>query len=243
MHVMYTLSRLLDYPDAELLEDMPGLMELVDDSQLSAASRQRIRQFAEQHAAASLMDWQATYDGLFERGRSLSLWLFEHVHGESRDRGQAMVDLISEYRQAGLEIDRHELPDFLPLFLEFLATQGPENTREWLQQVETILATLACRLEARDSDYAQLFHVLLDVAGNRVDLRALRASLRDEKRDDTREAMDKAWEEEAVTFGPGDAQDSCPSATRGTAAGGQDNAVPVTWVDFDRTRNNAVLPG
>ena len=70
------------------------------------------------------MQWQSEYDGLFERGRSLALWLFEHVHGESRDRGQAMVDLVDQYRQAGLEISQHELPDYLPLFLEFLSTQG-----------------------------------------------------------------------------------------------------------------------
>ena len=79
---------------------------------------------------------------MFERGRALGLWLFEHVHGESRDRGQAMVDLIEQYKQAGLQLNLNELPDYIPLFLEFLATQGSENAREWLSEVEHILAYL-----------------------------------------------------------------------------------------------------
>lgn len=238
MHVLYTVSRLLDYPDAQLWVDEQGLRQLVDQSSLKPASRARLHAFMDQRLAGDLMDWQAEYDALFERGRSISLWLFEHVHGESRDRGQAMVDLLSEYRKAGLEIGRKELPDFLPLFLEFLATQGPENARDWLIQVQTILATLLCRLEQRQSNYANLFQVLLDVAGNQVDLEAMRASLAGEKADDTKEAMDKAWEEEMVTFGAGDAHDSCSAggATKGSkqsTGAPTDQYVPITWVDFN----------
>jgi nitrate reductase delta subunit len=239
MHVLYTVSRLLDYPDAQLQVDAPELLELVDDSPLSIASKQRLHSFLRQRLSQPLMDWQSDYDALFERGRSVSLWLFEHVHGESRDRGQAMVDLLAEYRKAGLEIGQKELPDFLPLFLEFLATQGQENARAWLSEVETILATLLCRLEQRDSNYADLFHALLEVAGNNVNLVGMRAKLADEKRDDTREAMDKAWEEEMVTFGAGDAHASACSSSSASAkapARPADNYVPVTWVDFNDRR-------
>lgn len=243
MHVLYTVSRLLDYPDAQLWSDEQGLRQLVDESELSGASKARLHRFLDVRLASNVMDWQSEYDGLFERGRSLSLWLFEHVHGESRDRGQAMVDLLAEYRKAGLDIGRKELPDYLPLFLEFLATQGQENAHDWLAQVETILATLVCRLEQRNSNYADVLKVLLEVAGNQVDLAALRASLSGEKADDTKEAMDKAWEEEMVTFGAGDAHDSCASGTPGgkkaaTPAAGQltDQFVPITWVDFNTQR-------
>ena len=232
MDVLYVVSRLLDYPDERLFHDQGDFYVLVNESGLSAQARQRLTAFLDHRLNASLMDWQAEYDGLFERGRALSLWLFEHVHGESRDRGQAMVDLLSEYRQAGLEPAANELPDYLPLFLEFLVTQGPENARDWLSEVEMILATLLCRLEKRDSNYADLFHVLLEVAGNQVDLAAMRSALGQEKRDDTREAMDKVWEEEMVTFGPGDAKAACkPSAPANGLQAGQ--TVPVTWVDFN----------
>lgn len=237
MHVLYTVSRLLDYPDADLKTDAPDLCGLVEQSDLSTGAKNRLLAFMNHRMAGDLMDWQSDYDGLFERGRSVSLWLFEHVHGESRDRGQAMVDLLAEYRKAGLEIGQKELPDYLPLFLEFLATQGRANAQAWLSEVETILATMTCRLEQRKSDYADLFHVLLEVAGHRVDLNAMRAALADEKRDDTREAMDKAWEDEMVTFGPGDAHDSCTSgaakAPGNSAKASNDQYVPITWVDFN----------
>lgn len=244
MHALYTVSRLLDYPDASLWDDQKDLRALVQESALPASARERLLAFMDRRLAdpAALMQWQSDYDGLFERGRSVSLWLFEHVHGESRDRGQAMVDLMAEYRRAGLEIDQKELPDFLPLFLEFLATQGDENAQSWLLEVEAILATLLCRLEQRHSDYADLLYVLLEAAGSRLSLDPIRESLRNEQRDDTREAMDKVWEEEMVTFGVGDAQDSCASAPgrRSPAGAAGQDYVPVQWVDFNRQRPEQV---
>ena len=86
--------------------------------------RQDIATLIDQMAALGELEAQAKYDSLFERGRSLSLWLFEHVHGESRDRGQAMVDLMAQYDMAGFEINAKELPDYLPMYLEFLSHQA-----------------------------------------------------------------------------------------------------------------------
>ncbi|WP_268594516.1 nitrate reductase molybdenum cofactor assembly chaperone, partial [Escherichia coli] len=96
----------------------------------------------------------------FDRGRATSLLLFEHVHGESRDRGQAMVDLMAQYRAAGLEIDSRELPDFLPLYLEYLASRSAAQAREGLQDIAPILALLGARLQQRESPYAVLFDLL-----------------------------------------------------------------------------------
>ena len=180
------------------------------------------------------MQWQSEYDGLFERGRSLALWLFEHVHGESRDRGQAMVDLVDQYRQAGLEISQHELPDYLPLFLEFLSTQGRDNAVSWLLDMEHILALLQCRLEKRGSDYAVLFQLLLSIADSKVDLNEIRERIADEKRDDSKQAIDKEWEEEAVTFGADSLDKSCGDAQRKpTEEQRKDLDVPLHWVDFE----------
>jgi nitrate reductase molybdenum cofactor assembly chaperone NarJ/NarW len=234
MQVLSVISHLLDYPRKELILARAELIQVVETSPLSEQHKSAVLTFIEQRFSNDLMDWQAEYDGLFERGRALGLWLFEHVHGESRDRGQAMVDLIGQYKQAGLEIDQKELPDYIPLFLEFLSTQGDDNAREGLQEVEHILALLFCRLEKRESNYAVLFDALLHVAQNQVDLSSIRAQLVNEKRDDTKQAIDKEWEEEAVTFGAPDAE-SCPSSVnRPSESQRKDQFVPVTWTDFDK---------
>ena len=125
-----------------------------------------------------------------------------------------MVDLVAQYRQADLEISQHELPDYLPLFLEFLSTQGRDNAVSWLLDVEPILALLQCRLEKRDSDYAVLFQLLLSIADSQVDLDEIRERIADEKRDDSKQAIDKEWEEEEVTFGADSLDKSCGDAQR-----------------------------
>ena len=72
------------------------------------------------------MDLQERYVASFDRGRARSLYLFEHVHGESRDRGQAMVNLLEIYRRHEFELNARELPDYIPLFMEYLA-QRPDG--------------------------------------------------------------------------------------------------------------------
>ena len=196
MQVLSVISHLLDYPKQEMIPARDELIEVVQQSPLNKQHQAAVIGFIEQRFAGDLMDWQAEYDGLFERGRALGLWLFEHIHGESRDRGQAMVDLVGQYKQAGLELDKKELPDYIPLFLEFLSSQGDDNARAGLQEVEHIIALLFCRLEKRQSDYAVLLDALLHVAQNQVDLTPIRAQLVTEKRDDTKQAIDKEWEEE-----------------------------------------------
>ncbi len=232
MQVLSVLSHLLDYPTAALVSAEGELINIVNDSPLSVENKAALNSFIHTQCQQELMDWQAQYDGLFERGRALGLWLFEHVHGESRDRGQAMVDLIEQYKQAGLELNLNELPDYIPLFLEFLATQGSDNAKEWLSDVEHILAILMCRLEKRNSDYAVVFSCLLDIAGSEIDLNALRSQINEEKRDDTKHAIDKEWEEEAVTFGAQSATNCASSVNRPLESQRKDQYVPVSWTDF-----------
>lgn len=234
MDVLFVFSRLLDYPSQHLYQEKVLFEDLIAESNLTPAAKSQLRGFIDRRLTMDLMNWQAEYDGLFERGRSLGLWLFEHVHGESRDRGQAMVDLLTNYRAAGLDINQHELPDYIPLFLEFLITQGNENARDWLRQVEHILALLMCRLQQRESDYALLFSLLLELADGEVELEAVRQQIISEKRDDTAAALDKEWEEEAVTFGA-DKGNSCQSQT---AASEPLSEVPVTWMDFNQSQEH-----
>lgn len=133
------IARLLDYPEQVLFDHQQALIEALEPaSELDLHHSAQLILFICRLCARPLLDVQADYCELFDRGRATSLLLFEHVHGESRDRGQAMVDLMAQYRAAGLEIDSRELPDFLPLYLEYLASRSAAQAREGLQDIAPI---------------------------------------------------------------------------------------------------------
>lgn len=212
MKILNLLSYLMDYPSDITSELLDELRQLVAESQLSATNQQGLHELIDHFSKENLLNMQSNYDSMFERGRSLSLHLFEHIHGESRDRGQAMVNLQQQYRDAGLEIDVKELPDYLPLYLEFLATQGEENARIGLEEVAPILAVLACRLDQRNSPYAAIFHGLIELSGAEMNLQDVHTQIRDEKPDYTPDALDKVWEEEAVSFSANQNADACATS-------------------------------
>jgi nitrate reductase molybdenum cofactor assembly chaperone NarJ/NarW len=154
-------------------------------------------------AARDLFDVQERYVLLFDRTRSLSLYFFEHIHGESRDRGQAMVDLMALYERNGLSIGAKELPDYLPMFLEFLSTMPIDQAGALLAEPMHILEALAERHRKRKSAYAVVFRVLVDLAAGKADPDAVAALLEDPEDDpNDLEALDRIWEDEVVTFGP-----------------------------------------
>jgi len=147
---------------------------------------------------------------LFDRTRTLSLHLFEHVHGESRDRGQAMVDLMAMYEADGFEIDARELPDFLPMFLEYLANKLESEARELLGQTVHIITVLKQRLRKRDSVYVNAFVALETIARGKPDAKLVRELLAVPEDDpNDLEALDRIWEEEAVTFGGNAGEGAC----------------------------------
>ena len=148
---------------------------------------------------------QERYVGLFDRGRAVSLHLFEHVHGETRDRGQAMVDLLALYRKHGLEVTAGELPDYLPLFLEFLSILPVPEAQALLTEPAAILRALAERLERRDAGYAAVIGAVAALA----QAPQTGASAIPDDDADYLAALDAAWEEAAVRFGPGEAIDGC----------------------------------
>jgi nitrate reductase delta subunit len=231
MDILKVISRLMDYPKAELQAQVTELEAVILAArEISPAMRQRLNDLLHQIYDGDLMDAQEQYSGLFDRGRALSLLLFEHVHGESRDRGQAMVDLLAVYRSQGFHIDVRELPDFIPLYLEFLAHRPDLEAREGLADVAHILGLLSARLKERSSPYDTLFDSLLMISGVPVDVEELRSKAAGEKRDDTPEALDKIWEEEAVTFGAGGG-DSCPSNTPQPPQRSPNDSVAVRWAN------------
>ena len=159
-------------------------------------------------AQEDLFALQETYVGLFDRTRRLSLHLFEHVHGESRDRGQAMVDLAGIYEKGGLVLIANELPDYLPLFLEFLSTRPLTEARGLMADIAHILASLEERLTSRGSAYAAVFAALRTLAADGMVAAPSPAPAVDEPVEDFA-ALDAAWEETAVTFGPGEGMGAC----------------------------------
>lgn len=208
--VLKVISLLLSYPTEEMQTALPEMKAALDASATGEREKQLLKRLADDIAARDLYDAQERYVFLFDRTRSLSLHLFEHVHGESRDRGQAMVDLLAMYNADGLEIDAKELPDYLPLFLEFLSTKQPTEAAELLGQTVHILAALRERLKNRDSIYANAFAVLEAIARGKPDAGLLRELL--EVPDDDPadlEALDRVWEEEIVTFGGNAGENSC----------------------------------
>ncbi len=203
------LSALLTYPTAELQEQAGELKAAVAaENLLSAGVRRRVEALIEEIAVGDLSDLQERYVLLFDRTRSLSLHLFEHVHGESRDRGQAMVDLQNLYRDGGLEVSAGELPDFIPLFLEFLSTRPLAAACELLSQPAHIMGALAERLRKRESPYEAVFRALCRLAAVAPDAREITQVLEAPDPDPLDlTALDAAWECEPVTFGPG--ADAC----------------------------------
>ncbi|NIY46746.1 nitrate reductase molybdenum cofactor assembly chaperone [Cedecea colo] len=195
------VSRLLEYPDAALWQHQQELRDaLTEGDALSVRQAALLDDFITRLCSRDLLDAQAGYSELFDRGRATSLLLFEHVHGESRDRGQAMVNLMGQYEQAGMEIDSRELPDHLPLYLEYLSQRTAGEARGGLQDVAPILALLSARLKQRESDYAALFDVLLGLSESDVAVDSVSKQIANEARDDTPQALDAVWEEEQVKF-------------------------------------------
>ncbi len=198
------LSALLSYPSAELRQAIPELAAAIDaEALLPVGLRRQLEHLMNEMAAGDLYDLQERFVLLFDRTRSLSLHLFEHVHGESRDRGQAMIDLKALYENGGLEIDAAELPDFVPLFLEFLSTLPRGEAYELLGQPAHIFAALAERLRKRQSAYEAVFRVLAALAASKPKADALSALLAEPDPDaNDFAAIDAAWEDEPVNFGP-----------------------------------------
>ena len=211
-------SALLTYPSAELQLAAGEIAELIDGERaLPAAIRDRLLVLLEELATHDLYDLQERYTLLFDRTRSLSLHLFEHVHGESRDRGQAMINLKAQYEQHGLAMAENELPDFLPLFLEYVSLLPAAEAYESLSQPAHIFAAIAERLAKRESAYEAVFRALIALANVEPKQEDVSALLQEADADaGDLAALDAAWEDVPVSFGPDNAcKDGIVARVRG----------------------------
>jgi len=210
MRILKVLSALLSYPTDELVTALPDIRTLIEvDPLLRKADRIALGGLID-HLGGDLYDRQEVYGLLFDRTRALSLHLFEHVHGESRDRGQAMVDLIRVYEEAGFSPTTSELPDYLPLFLEYASLLPVKAALDLITQPAHVLSALAERLAKRKSPYEAIFRALLTLSNAKPDAAALAALMAEaDPEPDDLEALDAAWAEEEVLFGPGSAAADC----------------------------------
>ena len=191
------VAALLSYPDEDLAGATGDMLDVIAADSRLAGALPGIEALVDHIAGSDLLDLQEEYVGLFDRTRSLCLNLFEHVHGEGRERGSAMVELNGIYAAAGLEPRPGELPDYLPMLIEFAAVE-PERGAELLANAGPVLDLLHGRLLARGAPHAALLHASLLAAGLRPS-----AALPAPEPEETPEALDAAWAEAPGVIRPG----------------------------------------
>ena len=192
------LSLLLSYPNQELQKFLPEAeSELREEALLSEDKISGIAEFCKGNINTDFTEWQAEYVQLFDYSRSVSLHFFEHVKGDSKDRGQAMVDLMEFYQKNGMKLTSRELPDYIPAFLEFLSTLSVAKSAELLSETVNILDKINVKLSEKENPYSHLFQALISLSGRKPDKEVTRDMIKNEKPLD----LDAEYEEIPVTFG------------------------------------------
>jgi nitrate reductase delta subunit len=203
------LAALLGYPDVQLRQHLPEMRELLRaESALTLSRLAELDALMDQLRHGELLDAESAYVELFDRGRSTSLHLFEHVHGDSRERGPAMIDLGQTYEKAGLVLAEGELPDYLPAVLEFVSTQPPVEARAFLGEMSHIFNAIFGALQHQGSAYASVLGALIELAGEKAQPVAPPAEV----------PLDESWAEPVVF-------DACSS--NGQAKPGQPQPVRI----------------
>lgn len=186
------LARLLSYPDSALRHDLADMRSALHaDRALHQARKEELYALMRQLTAGTPLDTESEFVELFDRGRATSLHLFEHVHGDSRERGPAMIDLVQTYEKAGLFLGPDEMPDYLPVVLEFVSTQPTREARAFLSEMAHIFNAIFNALQQRQSAYASVLGALLELAGETAHAVKLAPD----------EPLDASWEEPVVFDG------------------------------------------
>ncbi len=197
MLLFRALSALLSYPSLDMRQALPEIADVVRSTPLLAPrERGGLLELIAELGSGDLLKAEERYVDLFDRGRALSLHLFEHLHGDSRDRGEAMVDLKRVYERAGFDLSARELPDYLPVLLEYLSCRDLAEAREMLGDCAHILRTIGRSLIARRSRYAAVLQALLVIAGESPIDAAKTPPVRE-----SAESLDREWAEEPAFAG------------------------------------------
>ncbi len=209
------LSFLLAYPEPELLKYYGDMLEVLkSEGIVSQKQLPKLEALVEELQNKDILDAQEEYVALFDRTPSLSLHLFEHIYGDSRERGQAMVDLQDLYMKEGLEIDVRETPDYLPMFLEYLSILPFEEAQQCLGEVVTILSVIKERLLKRKTPYVAVFEALEKISKEKPDIEQIKEALAGADGSlMTEDEMDAAWEAQPAFADMEGAGGACPLAT------------------------------
>lgn len=222
-HTLRVLAHLLSYPDAALRAHLPEMQAALHaERALSPGRLTELDAFIQRLARRKPLEAEADHVELFDRGRGTALHLFEHVHGDSRDRGPAMVDLCRTYEAAGLYLSSGELPDHLPVVLQYVSTQPAAQARAFLGEITHILQTIFSALLRREAAHACLLAALLELAGEKAQTVTVPPE----------PALDESWAEP-------EAFDGC--STRGQA--GPDQPQPIHVVRTASRQAAARQPG
>jgi nitrate reductase delta subunit len=215
------LARLLSYPDAQLRGDLADMRQaLLSEKAIAPARLDELDALISGLARGNALENEAEYVEVFDRGRATSLHLFEHVHGDSRDRGPAMIDLAQTYEKAGLFLGPDEMPDYLPVVLEFVSTQPPKEARAFLGEMAHIFNAIFNALQQRNSPYASVLGALLELSGEKAHPVKIVAD----------EPLDTAWEEPVVF-------DGC--SVKGQTKPDQPQPIHFVKTDAAKTRQSA----
>ena len=215
------LARLLSYPDAALRGDLADMRQaLVAESAMTTPRLAEFDVLISALERGNALELEADYVEVFDRGRATSLHLFEHVHGDSRDRGPAMIDLAQTYEKAGLFLGPDEMPDYLPVVLEFVSTQPPKEARAFLSEMAHIFNAIFNALQQRNSPYASVLGALLELSGEKAHPVKVPVD----------EPMDTTWEEPVVF-------DGC--SVKGQTK--PDQPQPIHFVKTDAAKTNQKL--
>jgi nitrate reductase delta subunit len=180
------LALLLSYPDADMRSKLTDIMSVLSlERALSPSRISELKNLSEQLQSLDPLEVESRYVETFDRGRLTCLNLFEHVHGDSRDRGPAMIDLSQTYAQSGLVLDPDELPDHLCVVLEFASTQTEGVAKSFLDEMAHILNSIFSALLKRESPYAAVIAAVLELSGHKA--QAVSIPVED--------SMDSSWQE------------------------------------------------
>ena len=197
MKTFKLLGLLLTYPEGTVYSASDELLQtLRSEALLPEKFIKKVEIFLTAQKNQDLMAAQEDYVETFDRGRAHCLHLFEHIHGESRDRGQAMVDLSETYATKDLHIDSSELPDYLPLFMEYLSRCDSRDAAELLGEAIDVIAVIGAKLKKRKSPYADIFTCIEELSAAKVDKRKINNALKEARKDpETLEELDEQWKE------------------------------------------------
>jgi len=214
MKTFKILGLLLTYPEGTFLKARQEILEtLRAEAILPSTALAAIESFFDLQCAQDLLSVQEDYVDTFDRGRAHCLHLFEHIHGESRDRGQAMIDLIETYKSKGLAISNNELPDYLPMFMEYLSCCSFDEAQDLLGDAIDVISLIGLKLKQRNSPYAYVFMAIETLSSVKPEKEKLEQALKEAPKDpETLDELDEEWEE-AEAFG-GDPLEACSSCNQ-----------------------------